>query len=91
MKSAALYKGYYSAWFTVLQETWQSGVMSPFFYLRFINDLISELIASSYGFIMSNRSICSPAVADDTLLMALSKLGLDGLIRICFSYACKWR
>ena len=63
--------------------------MSPFFYLCFINDLISELIASSHGFIMSNRSICSSAVADDMLLMALSKLGLDGLMRICFSYACK--
>ena len=91
MKSAVLYKGYYSAWFSVLQGTWQGGVMSPFFYLCFINDLISELIARSYGFIMSNRSICSPAVADDMLLMALSKLGLDGLMRICFSYACKWR
>ena len=50
MKSAVLYKGYYSAWFSVLQGTCQGGVMSPFFYLCFINDLINELIASSYGF-----------------------------------------
>ena len=33
---------------------------------------------------MNNRSICSPAVAGDMLLMALFKLGLDELLKICF-------
>ena len=39
---------------------------------------------------MNTRNICSPTVADDMLLMALSKLGLDELMRI-FLYSCKWR
>ena len=37
------------------------------------------------------RVICAPTVADDMLLMALSKLGIDALMKICFSNGCKWR
>ena len=91
IKSAVLYKGYYSDWFSVLQGTRQGGVLSPFLYLCFNNDLINELVASKLGFKLSTRCICAPAVADKMLLMALSKLGLDGLMRICFSNGCKWR
>ena len=41
---------------------------------------------------MNTINIFSPTVADDMLLMALSKLGLDELMRICFFlYSCKWR
>ena len=65
--------------------------MSPVFYLCFIDKLINLLVSSKYGFRINRRSICSPAVADDMLLMALSKLGHDELLRICFLYSCKWR
>ena len=46
---------------------------------------------SKFGFKMNTRVICAQTVADDMLLMALSKLGLDALMRICFSNGCKWR
>ena len=32
----------------------------------------------------------SPAVADDMLLLSLSKFGLDQLISICYNSSCKW-
>ena len=85
MKSAVFYKGYHSPWFSVMQGTRQGGVLSPFLYLCFNNDLINELVASKFGFKLNTRVICAPTVADDMLLMALSKLGLDALMRICFS------
>ena len=91
MKSAVFYKGYHSPWFSVMQGTRQGGVLSPFLYLCFNNDLINELVASKFGFKLNTRVTCAPTVADDMLLMALSKLGLDALMRICFSNGCKWR
>ena len=62
--------------------------LSPVFYLCFIDELINLLVSSKYGFKINRRNICSPAVAYDMLLMALSKLGLDELLRICFLYSC---
>ena len=60
MKTEALYMEYYSAWFSDLRRRVEWGNV-PFFYLCFINDLISELVASSYNF-MSDRSMYSQAV-----------------------------
>ena len=65
--------------------------MSPFLYLCFNNDFINELVASKFGFKLNSRVICAPTVADDMLLMALSKFGLNALMSICFSNSCKWR
>ena len=69
---------------TILQGLGQGGVLSTVFYLCFIDELINLLVSSKYGFRINRRNICSPAVADDMLLMALSKLGLDELLRTCF-------
>ena len=91
MKRTVLYKGHYSDWFDILQCLGQGRVLSPIFYLCFIDELINLLVSSKYGFRINRRSICSPAVADDMLLMALLKLGLDELLRIYFLYSCKWR
>ena len=41
MKSAVCYKGYHSPWFSVMQGTRQGGVLSPFLFLCFNNDLIN--------------------------------------------------
>ena len=91
MKSCVLYNGNYSDWFPVLQGTRQGGVLSPFLYLCYIDGLINELLHCSSGFKMCSKSLCAPTVADDMLLMSLSKVGLDVLMEICFRYSCKWR
>ena len=91
MKRSVLYKDHYSDWFDILQGFGQGGVLSAAFYMCFIDAHINLLVVSKYGFRINSRNICSPAVADDMLLMALSKLDLDELLRICFLYSCKWR
>ena len=91
MKRSVLCRDRHSDWFDCLQGLRQGRVLSPMFYLCFNNDRIYLLINSKCGFRMNNPSIGSPAVADDMLLMALSKLGLDELLKICFLYSCKWR
>ena len=67
------------------------GVISPFLYLVYDNDLMWELEASEVGLIVHNINCGSPAVADDKLVLSLYKHGLDTLIKICYRHSSKWR
>ena len=80
-----------SDWFPVLQGTRQDGVISPFLFLINTNELLWEIDRSGFGMCVLNIKCGSPAVADDMLLMSLSKLGLDQMLNICFNNSCKWR
>ena len=66
-------------------------VISPFLYLVYDNDLMWELEASEMGLIVHNINCGSPAVADDKLVLSLSKHGLDTLIKTCYMHSSKWR
>ena len=87
MRSCVLFKGHESAWFKILQGSRQGGVISPFMFLCFNDDLLEQLV----GFKMLNMNVCAPTVADDMVLMALSIAGLAILLCICYAYSCKWR
>ena len=90
MRSCVIFKGYTSDWFDILQGTRQGGVLSPFLFLCFTDDLLEELSRCSASLKISNHVIGCPAVCDDLLLASLSKCGLDELMRICFNNSCKW-
>ena len=60
-----------SDWFPILQGTRQGGVISPFLYLIFINDLLYELEASGFGIGLHDINCCSPTVADDMACVLL--------------------
>ncbi|MEW8150680.1 MAG: reverse transcriptase family protein [Candidatus Thiodiazotropha endolucinida] len=91
MESCVRTQAQKSEWFPVLQGTRQGGVISPFLFLIYTNELLWELDRSGYGICVSNMRCGSPAVADDMLLLSLSKFGLDQMIRICYNSSCKWR
>ena len=91
MRSCVLFKGHKSAWFKILQGSRQGGVISPFMFLCFNDDLLEQLVNCHVGFKMLNMNVCAPTVADDMVLMALSIAGLAILLCICYAYSCKWR
>ena len=91
MTSCVKFHGCKSDWFPILQGTRQGGVISPFLFLVYFNDLLYELERSGLGICIYNLALSSPTVADDMLVASFSKAGLDGLMRICFIYACIWR
>lgn len=80
-----------SHWFPVLQGTRQGGVLSPFLYLLYINELLWILEKSDLGFCFRNINCSNLTVADDMLIASFSKVGLDKMINLCYEYACKWR
>ncbi|MCG7876973.1 MAG: reverse transcriptase domain-containing protein, partial [Candidatus Thiodiazotropha endolucinida] len=63
MTSCVLYKGHKSEWFDISQGTRQGGVLSPFLYLCFANDLLEELSRCTAGLKMFGYNISCPAVA----------------------------
>ena len=89
--SRVRYQGLLSGLLPVRQGTRQGGKSSPLFYLVFINGLISELKESGNGVCLYDINMSAPTVADDMVLVSYSRAGLDNMLRICTSYANKWR
>ena len=77
--------------FSVTKGTRQGGVLSPYLFLCFIDDLLHELCSSNMGLSIHGVNVCCPTVADDMLLQALTKFGLQVLISICVRYFHMWR
>lgn len=85
------YNGLCSGQFPVLQGTRQGAKSSPLMYLVFIDGLIKLIERSDLGACVYNTHVSSPTVADDMALVSFSRSGLEQLLDICYTYACKWR
>ncbi|MCG8044308.1 MAG: reverse transcriptase family protein, partial [Candidatus Thiodiazotropha endolucinida] len=91
LTSYVFFKGCKSSRFSVTKGTRQGGVLSPYLFLCFIDDLLHELCSSNMGLTVHGVNVCCPTVADDMLLQALTKFGLQVLINICVRYFNMWR
>ena len=82
MTSRVVYNGHYSVWFPILQGAIQGGFVSLFMYLCNSDDLINEICRCVSGFMLLGLVLCVLAVADDMMLLSLSKNGRDMLMRM---------
>ena len=80
--SYVLFRGFKSEDFNISRGTRQGGVLSPFLFLCFLNDLLNELCGSSFGLCINGINLTCPTVADDMFLQSLTKAGLQKLINI---------
>ncbi len=76
-KCSVLCNGRSSDSFPILQGTKQGGVISPFLYLVYIDELMRKLASIDDGFVIYNQDCSCPTVADDMTLISFSKRGLD--------------
>ena len=65
--------------------------MSSWFFLVFINDLISSLRQTDNGLSVHGITIPTVLLADDTTLVSTSPKGLQKSLDTVYSYANKWR
>ena len=86
MSSCVRNQGHYSSWFDVLQGTRQGGVLSPFLYIVFINELMDKLKCSNQGLCVYGLNCACPTSADDMVLLSLSKVGLNKMVDLCYQY-----
>ena len=73
------------------QGTLQGGVLSPWIFLIFINDLITELKDTKAGVTINNLEMGSPMFADDLTLLARLKWGLDLMLEVVNNFGNRWR
>ena len=91
LTSYVLFRGRKSSTFNINRGTRQGGVISPFGFLCFIDDLLHLLTLSKNGLRIGSLDVCCPTVADDMLLQALTKFALQLLIDVCVHYFYLWR
>ena len=90
--SSGLRDDYYlSHIFTTSNGVVQGGVLSPFLYGVFINDLIIQLDNSSLGIVFFEFHIPVLVYCDDIILLATSVSSLLKLLKICEVHSIKWR
>lgn len=68
----------------------QGGILSPYLFNVFINDLIEECINSNLGAIFKSASIPIIVYADDIILISPVDSHLQKLLDLCGDYSNKW-
>ena len=79
LEEYVFYQGACSRQYTILQGVRQ-GVLSPWLFLLFIDDLIRKLHMLSTEVAIHNLYTGSPMFADDLMLMSRLKWGLDSML-----------
>ena len=91
MKEFVVVGGKSSRVYEVSQGTRQGGVLSPWLFLVFINDLIEELNNITTGVFINGVYFGSPMFADDLTMLSRMKSGLEKMLECAWDYSIKWR
>ena len=76
----------WSSFFTVSNGVRQGGILSPFLFTLYIDELSYQLNNSNLGCHINNVCVNHLFYADDLCLMAPSPVGRQHLIDICANY-----
>ena len=91
MRCCVSLNGKSSPFFPVKQGVRQGGVLSPWLYLCFNNDIPNILNATGYGLKLNDIHSDSVLVADDLTLLSVRVDGLQTMINTITDYSNKWR
>ena len=90
MKEFVFIGGKASRTYNLYQGTRQGGVLSPWLFLVFIDDLIEELKNTKAGIFLGSLYFGSPMFADDLTMLSRLKSGLDRMLKTAWEYSQKW-
>lgn len=76
--------------FDVICGVKQGGILSPFLFSVYVDDLLAELRKSGLGVHIGSVFAGALLYADDIALVACSCYGLQRLINICVDYSFRW-
>ena len=87
IKLGVLWNNVYSSEFLSLNDVKQGGILSPYLFSTFINDLILELEQNRQGCVIGHMFYGCIVYADDILLLAPSLRALRHMLNICSIFA----
>jgi len=74
----------------VMKGVRQGGVMSSFYYLVYIDELLNTLELSNLGACVMSNNVGNPSFADDLALVAIVPFKLQKLVDIVYRYCRTW-
>ena len=76
--------------FSVACGVRQCGILSPYLFAVYVNELIEQLRKSGHGLHIGHLFVGCAVYADDIVLMSASCYGLQKLVDICTQYGVLW-
>jgi len=76
--------------FKVLCGVRQGGVLSPYLFAFYINDIIEDVRNSGFGIYIGSVFLGCILYADDILLLSGSCTGLQYMVNVCVQYGRQW-
>ena len=90
LQSAVLWKSVLGECFKVVSGVRQGGVLSPYLFALYIDDVIDDVKASGYGIYIGSVFIGCILYADDVVLLSGSCTGLQHMVNVCVQYGRSW-
>jgi len=87
---AVLWKSVIGEKFLIKCGVRQGGVLSPYLFSLYIDDVIIALRKSGYGIYLGNIFAGCIVYADDIILLSCSYSGLQKMVDICADYGVHW-
>jgi len=86
LQSAVRWNNFVGVWFPILCGVPQGGILSPYLFAFYVDDLIARLKQSGYRIHISQVFFGCLLYADDIALLSPSCHGLQKLIDICSKF-----
>jgi hypothetical protein len=86
-----LIDGTRSEMFRTTEGVKQGGILSPFLFNFFLNELLEQNEALGIGAQLGSYNTSTLAYCDDLLILASNERQMSSLLDSCYQYACKWK
>ena len=83
--------GIFSERFSTSEGVKQGGILSPFLFNFFIDELLSMCNDSNLGAILGKNTVCAIAYCDDLILLSPITSQMNQLLKMCSDYAEMWK
>ena len=90
-KLTVSFNGKFSKVFDTQEGVKQGGIISPYLFNYFVNDLLNQNDSLNIGAKIGTVNVSMIAYCDDLILISPTETHMRSLIKLCESYAVEWK